>query len=104
MILRRRLLEEDYSYDILSVTNYPYKGSRYIETLDKGIYQLECWGGQGGYRNSSKYGGKGGYSVGTLTLSSMTTIYIHAGYSGNSGGYNGAVQEIHMLVAVVLQI
>ena len=28
--------------------------------------KLEVWGAQGGYRSNTTYGGKGGYSVGTL--------------------------------------
>ena len=51
------------------------------------------------YRSNSSYGGKGGYSTGTLTLTQKTTIYIYVGGSGNSvtsasnsiypGGFNG---------------
>ena len=57
-------------YDLTSTTptkiktgdilNCPYSGSAKSITLPKGQYKLECWGAQGGYRNSSTNGGKGG--------------------------------------------
>lgn len=76
-----------------AILNYPYTGKVQTVTLPKGTYKLEVWGAQGGYRSSSSYGGKGGYSVGTLTLKSKTTVYVYAGGAGNtgktSGGFNG---------------
>ena len=82
-----------------SVMNFDYTGSVQTATLTPGAYKLECWGAQGGYRSNSSYGGKGGYSTGTLTLTQKTTIYIYVGGSGNSvtsasnsiypGGFNG---------------
>lgn len=80
--------------------NFSYTGSVQTATLDPGKYILECWGAQGGYRSSSSYEGAGGYSIGTLSLSSKTTLYIYVGGSGNSvtsanssgyypGGFNG---------------
>jgi hypothetical protein len=83
-------------YDILDI---PYSGDSINIQLPKGIYYLECWGAQGGYRSDTTYGGKGGQSVGFLTLNSKTDLYIYAGGSGNSvkaasnnvyaGGFNG---------------
>lgn len=82
-----------------SVLNFAYTGKAQSVTLEPGKYALECWGAQGGYRSNSSYGGKGGYSTGTLTLTQKTTIYIYVGGSGNSvtsasnsiypGGFNG---------------
>lgn len=78
--------------------NAPYSGKSISMTLPKGRYILECWGAQGGYRNNENFGGKGGYSRGTITLSEPTRFYIYAGGSGNSvstsdgvhpGGFNG---------------
>lgn len=85
--------------------NFSYTGSVQTATLDPGKYILECWGAQGGYRSSSSYGGAGGYSIGTLSLSSKTTLYIYVGGSGNSvtsanssgyypGGFNGGGYRI----------
>ena len=75
------------------VLNYDYTGGVQNIMLPPGSYKLECWGAQGGYRSSATYGGKGGYSVGELTLNEETTLYIQVGGSGNtgktSGGYNG---------------
>jgi len=67
-----------------SVLNFAYTGKAQSVTLEPGKYVLECWGAQGGYRSNSSYGGKGGYSTGTLTLTQKTTIYIYVGGSGNS--------------------
>ena len=82
-----------------SVMNFDYTGSVQSVTLEPGKYILECWGAQGGYRSNTNYGGKGGYSTGTLTLTQKTTIYVYVGGSGNSvtsasnsiypGGFNG---------------
>ena len=75
------------------VLNYDYTGGVQSIMLPPGSYKLECWGAQGGYRSNATYGGKGGYSIGELTLNEETTLYIQVGGSGNtgetSGGYNG---------------
>jgi hypothetical protein len=80
------------------VTNYEYTGSYQKVTLYEGVYKLECWGAQGGKGGSSgSYisGGKGGYSVGTVTLDSSNTVYVYVGGQGSSsmstggGGFNG---------------
>ena len=73
------------------VLNYSYTGGVQSITLPPGSYKLECWGAQGGYRlnDISTYGGKGGYSVGELTLNEETTLYVQVGGSGNTGVYNG---------------
>ena len=75
------------------ILNCPYSASMKTITLPIGIYKLECWGAQGGTRSASAYGGKGGYSVGTLSLPKETNIYMRVGGSGNtgqtSGGFNG---------------
>ena len=47
-------------------------------------YLLEVWGAQGGNN-----GGKGGYSYGTIYLEAGTKLYLYAGGSGASGGFNG---------------
>ena len=76
-----------------TVTDYAYTGAAQTVTLKPGRYKLECWGAQGGYRSSSTYGGKGGYSVGEISLEKQTTVYVYVGGSGNtgktSGGFNG---------------
>lgn len=67
------------------IINIPYSGSEKSITLPEGTYKLEVWGAQGGYLSSTAYGGKGGYSYGTLNLTQETTIYAFAGGAGNSG-------------------
>ena len=71
------------------ILNYAYTGAVQSVTLPKGIYKLEVWGAQGGYRSSSSYGGKGGYSVGTIAITQPTNIFIYVGGSGNTGGTSG---------------
>lgn len=71
------------------ILNYDYTGNVQTVTLPKGIYKLECWGAQGGYRSGDIYGGYGGYSVGTLTLAANTQLFIYSGGSGNTGGASG---------------
>lgn len=81
------------------IINCPYSGNYQSIRLRKGIYKLEVWGAEGGYRSSTSYSGKGGYSVGTISLEKSTDMYLYAGGSGNSrttasssiypGGFNG---------------
>lgn len=75
------------------ILDYAYTGAAQTVVLPPGRYRLECWGAQGGYRSNAAYGGKGGYSVGELTLNEETTLYVQVGGSGNTGktagGYNG---------------
>lgn len=83
------------------IINCSYTGSMKQITLPKGTYQLECWGAQGGNANTSRSGGKGGYSVGTLNLAQQNTLYLYCGGQGTtdngsyssgaalSGGFNG---------------
>ena len=78
------------------VWNYSYTGSVQQIVLPAGKYKFEAWGAQGGsggwYSNSSfeSTGGKGGYAVGELTLSSSQTVYVYVGGAGegfNNGQY-----------------
>lgn len=75
-----------------TVWDFPYTGAVQTITLGKGTYKLEVWGAEGGYRSSQSYSGKGGYSVGTITLTDKaTTLYIYSGGSGRSGVLSGSV-------------
>ena len=88
LIERRRMFgaeSDPHTYPL----NFDYTGAAQEITLVKGTYKLQCWGAQGGYRSSSTYAGKGGYSEGILTLNGKTTMYIYVGGSGNVGGTNG---------------
>lgn len=71
------------------VLNFAYTGGAQSVTLVPGRYKLEVWGAQGGYRSSTSYGGKGGYSVGELAINEEIEAVIQVGGSGNSDGYNG---------------
>ncbi len=79
---------------------FEYKGTVQTFTAPvNGVYQLQVWGAQGGYRSSSTYAGKGGYSTGNITLSKGDTLYVYVGGAGGNsstltsgvvtGGYNG---------------
>lgn len=74
------------------ILNFNYTGAVQSVTLPKGIYTIECWGGQGGSYNSY-IGGYGGYSKGTITLTKTTTVYVSVGGAGSSSstaaGFNG---------------
>ena len=84
------------------ILNFDYTGAVQSITLPKGIYKLECWGAQGGNgcTDNSYTGGKGGYSIGTISLNTKITLYIYVGCRGVSseasgsgairaGGFNG---------------
>lgn len=65
------------------VINIDYTGTEKTLTLPIGRYKVELWGAQGGAGKSGvESGGKGGYSVGTLEVSSETTAYIRVGEKG----------------------
>ena len=83
---------------IEAIFDFSYTGSSQTKSLEIGYYKLEVWGAQGGgsLNSQSGVGGKGGYSVGYLTLSEATTVYIQVGGVGKGvasglaeGGYNG---------------
>lgn len=86
------------------VLDYKYTGGVQSVTLPVGTYRLEVWGAEGGTAINN-YGGYGGYSVGTLTLTDESTVlYIQVGgypapvgddrvvvpggYNGGGNGYN----------------
>ncbi len=72
------------------VQNFAYTGGQQTFNVPvTGTYKLEVWGAQGG--TNTKTGGKGGYSVGTISLTSNTNIYVYVGGQPSSytGGYNG---------------
>ena len=84
------------------VRNFNYTGTVQEFVIPEGAeaLKLEVWGAQGGDANSTNVGGKGGYSVGTYTLTqeSPNKLYIVVGGRGTSdtgvsqnlaGGYNG---------------
>ena len=78
-----------------TVKNFAYTGGAqsYTTTSNCAVI-LEVWGAQGGNGDAGA-GGLGGYSVGTISLSSGTTLYIYVGGQGGSssgsasGGFNG---------------
>ena len=80
-----------------TVMTFNYTGNIQNITLPKGIYKLEVWGAQGGsgyHATESLAGGKGGYSVGTLSISSKTNLFVVVGGQGSTqnvynAGYNG---------------
>ena len=85
-------------YVFATTHNYSYTGSYSSVTLPPGTYQFQVWGAQGGsnaadstYGITAQAGGKGGYSVGQLTISQATGVRVYVGGQGSStaGGYNG---------------
>ncbi len=67
--------------------------------FESGYYSIEAYGAQGAQYNSTYYGGKGGYTKGTIYLNEGEKLYIYVGGAGNlsdygtnkvsKGGYNG---------------
>ena len=85
-------------YVFATTHNYDYNGSYRSVTLPPGTYQFQCWGAQGGsnavYSTYGIYavaGGKGGYSIGQLTVAQATNVRVYVGGQGSSsaGGFNG---------------
>lgn len=89
-------------------TTYDYNtyGAYTLPVLANTTYKLEVWGAEGGgsrlsSNSNSGMGGKGGYSVGTISVESGITMYAYVGGCGGShpnsisgsyqilGGYNG---------------
>lgn len=65
-----------------SVNTFNYVNNYYVANVQTtGNYKLEVWGAQG-----SNDGGNGGYSSGTVYLTSGTKLYV---YVGGQNGYNG---------------
>lgn len=80
------------------VTNFETVGSSTYEVPATGTYTLQVWGAQGGSYSTTYYGGKGGYSIGTISLSQGDKLYVNVGGQGTSvtsstiggtGGSNG---------------
>ena len=85
-------------YVFATTHNYDYNGSYRSVTLPPGTYQFQVWGAQGGsngedstYGITAQNGGKGGYSVGQLTISQAKDIRVYVGGQGSAtaAGYNG---------------
>ncbi len=70
---------------------FDYTGNVQEMTLKSGIYQLECWGASGGSYSTPYFGGKGGYSIGVVTLNRNITLYCNVGGTTTTvdGGWNG---------------
>lgn len=95
---------------------FNYTGNVQSIELLPGVYQLECWGAQGGQGNDNAYAntswdyGKGGYSTGTIEIKTKTILYICVGGRGISySGYpaipaNSLVMVDTMVVEIHLEI
>ncbi len=73
--------------------NFDYKGAPQEFTLYPGTYVIECWGAQG-YGNAAGNSGKGGYTKGVISLTTVTTFYVFVGATGmgksaNTTTFNG---------------
>lgn len=82
-------VQKEYDFDYVE-TN----GDGYVQTFTvpaTGTYRLEVWGAQGGNSPGYSNEGKGGYSVGEITLNKNTNLYIAVGGQGVEigKGYNG---------------
>lgn len=75
--------------------NFDYSGISKRINLPAGRFKLECWGAEGGYRSSSTYAGKGGYSKGELSLDEDTSLYVRVGQSGRNRGSGTSVKAFN---------
>lgn len=73
-------------YVFATTHNYSYSGSAKNVTLPPGTYQFQCWGAQGASCSDGYSGGKGGYSVGQLSIANALAIQVLV---GGQNGYNG---------------
>lgn len=73
-------------YVFATTHNYSYSGSARNVTLPPGTYQFQCWGAQGASCSDGYNGGKGGYSVGQLSIANALAIQVLV---GGQNGYNG---------------
>ena len=73
-----------------AVYNFEYKGDYQTFVVPRsGIYKLETWGAQGGYRSNAN-NGKGGYAQGLVYLNRGDVLYVYVGGSGEThNGWNG---------------
>ena len=89
-----------FSVTVYSQASYTFNhtGSMQTLTLQAGTYSVQCWGGIGGWHanDPNQTRGKSGYSGGSFTLNTTTTLYIAAGGAGGQqvngtvpGGFNG---------------
>ena len=74
-----------------TASSFSYTGSVQTYTIPSNTssVKMEVWGAQAG---DGTYGGKGGYSVGTLNnLSGLSSLYVYVGQqpTSTSGGWNG---------------
>jgi len=74
-----------------AVYNFAYTGNYQTFVVPRsGIYKLETWGAQGGYRSNANMGGKGGYAKGEVYLNRGDILYVYVGGFGETHqGYNG---------------
>ena len=76
-----------------STTNFSYTGSEQVYSIPLGYksFTFQVWGAQGGNSTMCE-GGKGGYSVGTLSAASgISSIYVYVGGQGSCGPDNGGI-------------
>jgi len=92
-----------YTYNLsktIPVANFDYTGDVQSYTIPlTGTYKLEVWGAAGGgyvvtAHTQESSGGPGGYSSGTIHLSSAQILYVYVGGAGiygllQTGGWNG---------------
>ncbi|MDD2627418.1 MAG: glycine rich domain-containing protein [Clostridia bacterium] len=75
---------------------FKYKGEVEEVILEKGTYNIKCWGASGG-GPTSILKGKGAYAYGQFTFSKDVTLYLYIGGQGTkytdlnreNGGWNG---------------
>jgi len=81
---------------ISPIMAFNYTGNYQTYTASvTGNYKLEGWGASGGNstRYTTKYGGKGGYTSGTIRLTAGQIIYVYAGEAGGPTASNDSISD-----------
>ena len=67
-----------------TIIDLNYTGEPYSRVLHKGSYLIECWGAEGGSWDSEKYGGRGAYVSGVLSISKAIHLHFYVGQKGST--------------------
>ena len=63
--------------------SYSGEGKQWVAP-HTGTYTMECWGAQGGGDTETLPGGKGAYTIGNLSLTSTTALFVFVGQAGDN--------------------
>ncbi len=97
-VTANKAVTANFAVDISYSIDYGFTGgSQSLSVPYTGLYRIETWGAQGGtgpHGDGTELGGNGGYTVGTISLTSGNALYIYVGgqnsFNGGGGGGTGS--------------